>query len=73
MKPGDLFLTHRMSSEVFNQFLSVTVSKSTSTSQTNERIPAAFYQPDISQNFLYFFNPVPQHKRNNQFPVSFSI
>ena len=52
MKPGDLLLIHSMSSEIFNQFFSVTISKSTSTSQTNTRITAASYLPAISECLL---------------------
>lgn len=52
MKPGDLLLIPSMSSEIFNKFFWVTISKSSSTSQTNRRITAASYCPAISESFL---------------------
>lgn len=73
MKPGDLLVIHSTSSELFNQFFSVTTSKSNSTSQSNARITAASYWPAISESILSSFHPVPRHERNNQFPVALSI
>lgn len=59
IKPGDLLLIHSTSSEIFNQFFSASVSKSTSSSQTNTRITAASYWPAISESILSSFHPVP--------------
>lgn len=55
MKPGNLLLIHSTPREIFNQISSVTISKRTSTLQTNTRITAASNRPAISESIFLPF------------------